>query len=474
MRRSRLLFVGLALVALLLFSATVAYAQPVEAKRCDKSPTALEGALQRRDGDGIEGQSLSEYYAGYIYLSSHQNGGTYTYSRGDSIYVSCDALDPNNWGDYEVIISVWDRATSQIVQAYTTSYYVYYSQSVYANIDTSGLQSSTGRYEVDVVLWDDYYQQVEDVESFNLNLVEPHNVYANISLVSPNPAVAGHEVFFSGSGADSYGHAISGYRWRSSISGALSYSQSFSSTTLPPGAHTIYFQTGCSQGGWSPEQSVGLTIAARQGDDVSCAIDSITPNRAVVGSTFSFAGHASNDTSGHPIVGYRWTSSVNGPISSSPSFTTASLTPGLHTMYFKAMCSNGVWSPDAVMQIVVDPPLATSAQTPSISGKLKRGRSVTFKSYVAPSDAMLAGGTTVSLYHSETKTVKKKVGRRYKRVKVQYWRLRGVVAMAPMATGELGASYRLRWAGKWKAVVNYSGSTSFQPCTSGEKVFKVK
>jgi PKD repeat protein len=84
---------------------------------------------------------------------------------------------------------------------------------------------------------------------------------AAIDSITPNPALPGETVLFSGSGTDSDG-TIAGYRWRSSIDGILSTSASFStlelSQELSSGVHVIYFQVQDDAGSWSLEANAIL------------------------------------------------------------------------------------------------------------------------------------------------------------------------------------------------------------------------
>jgi putative cell wall-binding protein len=119
------------------------------------------------------GTVRAAYLEGYIWLESHTNGGTYAYTQGDSIHVEVYAEDLDDYGYYLPVIGVWDRYTDEFVDLYTPENYVYYFDTVYADIDTSGLEVSSGRYEVVAFLWDDVYEYIEDAESFYLNVESP-------------------------------------------------------------------------------------------------------------------------------------------------------------------------------------------------------------------------------------------------------------------------------------------------------------
>ncbi|WP_321429478.1 S-layer protein domain-containing protein [uncultured Methanolobus sp.] len=82
---------------------------------------------------------------------------------------------------------------------------------------------------------------------------------AIISSISPNPATEGESISFSGIGTDSDG-TVTGYNWRSSLDGWLSSSDSFSTSRLSAGAHTIYFMVQDDSGYWSDEVSASVTV----------------------------------------------------------------------------------------------------------------------------------------------------------------------------------------------------------------------
>ncbi len=121
------------------------------------------------------------------------------------------------------------------------------------------------------------------------------------------------------------------------------------------------------------------------------------------------------------------------------------------------------------------PPVATSLSAPSVSpSRLKRNATATFRATLTPAPAALAGTSTLRLYRYETKTVRKKVRGRWKKVKVNYWRLRATKVMGAGVDGSLATSYKLRYSGKWKATVNYEGPPAWIASGPGSKSFTVK
>jgi hypothetical protein len=74
----------------------------------------------------------------------------------------------------------------------------------------------------------------------------------------------------------------------------------------------------------------------------------------------------------------------------------------------------------------------------------KYGKSVTFTADLAPRSALTSGTAELRLYHLETKTVTRETGGVYRRVKVNYWRLRSTLAMRAYSAEVLCVQAALR------------------------------
>ena len=84
-------------------------------------------------------------------------------------------------------------------------------------------------------------------------------------------------------------------------------------------------------------------------------IDSVLPSPGAVGQPVSFAGHGEDNGS---ITSYLWRSSIDGALSTQPSFVTSSLSAGTHTIFFRVTDDRGSPSEDAerVLQVGVAAP----------------------------------------------------------------------------------------------------------------------
>ena len=166
---------------------------------------------------------------------------------------------------------------------------------------------------------------------------------AVIDSILPNPAAAGHAVTFTGHGTDADG-GIAGYLWKSNIDGTLSTLPSFSSSTLSVGSHIVAFVVRDDKGADSLPMSWTLTVKEDSNVPPVATIDSITPNPSLPDQTVTFIGHGSDDDG--TITEWSWRSSRDGVLGSSASFSTAALTSGIHTIYFKVRDNKGAWSPE--------------------------------------------------------------------------------------------------------------------------------
>jgi PKD repeat protein len=155
--------------------------------------------------------------------------------------------------------------------------------------------------------------------------------------------------------------------------------------------------------------SYDITITAQPGPSSTCAdavklnfvqtnspptaiIDSITPNPADVGAMVSFTGRG-EDPDGY-IVAYSWESSIAGQLSEEPSFSTDSLSEGVHSITFKVQDNEGEWSNTASETLTIGnppnvPPTATiDSITPNPANL---GEIVSFTGHGEDSDGSIVG-----------------------------------------------------------------------------------
>jgi parallel beta-helix repeat protein len=168
--------------------------------------------------------------------------------------------------------------------------------------------------------------------------------------ISPNPAVYNESVSFSGEGTDIDGYIV-GYQWRSSLDGLLSNEQTFHTSTLSLGIHTIYFKVMDDEDAWSTEKTTTLTINSAVNQAPIASIEEITPNPAQQGEPVIFRGHGSDEDG--VITAYKWLSSRDGVIGTTSSFIRSNLSRGIHTIYFQVK-DDIEWSNQVVTTVTIE------------------------------------------------------------------------------------------------------------------------
>jgi len=111
-------------------------------------------------------------------------------------------------------------------------------------------------------------------------------------------------------------------------------------------AYKRWFEAQPLSEGWARSWFYGMTLIGDPTlgvDPPIASIDSILISLDTTGGnqtvTFKGSGHIQNGE----IIGYQWRSSIDGYLSSAPSFST-SLSPGEHNIYFKVQDDKGRWS----------------------------------------------------------------------------------------------------------------------------------
>jgi hypothetical protein len=121
---------------------------------------------------------------------------------------------------------------------------------------------------------------------------------------------------------------------------------------------------------------------------------------------------------------------------------------------------------------------ATSISRPTLSTpRPKRGKYVTSSAVLTPGAAASGTSTKLLLYRQETKTVRKRVRGKMRKVKVKYWRLRSTIPMTPGAVGAstgFTAKYKLKYAGKWQAIASFGGGGGYAETKSSAKSFTAR
>jgi hypothetical protein len=94
-----------------------------------------------------------------------------------------------------------------------------------------------------------------------------------------------------------------------------------------------------------------IASAQSDADVVSASITPASASAVVSGQPVSFAGRGKDKK--HKIIAWQWRSNIDGVLSRASTFTTSTLSPGIHTIYFKVRCARGKWCKEVHVQLVV-------------------------------------------------------------------------------------------------------------------------
>ena len=178
---------------------------------------------------------------------------------------------------------------------------------------------------------------------------------ANIDSIDPPVAYQKRDtVEFTGSARDD-GKVIDAL-WASDLGGDLSHAMNFSmeASALTTGVHTITFRVKDDRGAWSANASKTLMIEPPIENKLPVAtITSIDPNPAKPDEPVTFEGSGSDQDG--KVTSYRWSSSIDGFLSSSKRFSTNSISVGNHTITLVAIDDKGAQSEPATAELTVKP-----------------------------------------------------------------------------------------------------------------------
>jgi PKD repeat protein len=123
--------------------------------------------------------------------------------------------------------------------------------------------SSEGAYTATLKVRDDEGSE-SPVDIVQISVVDTNDPpVANIVSITPNPAMSGQEVTFTGEGNDPDG-TITAYSWESTFDLMLGDTAVLKKSTLSIGKHTIIFKVQDNDGAWSEAVNMDLTIRANQ------------------------------------------------------------------------------------------------------------------------------------------------------------------------------------------------------------------
>jgi subtilisin family serine protease len=193
--------------------------------------------------------------------------------------------------------------------------------------------------------------------SINVTVQAPNTApTVNITAPSNNATVtAGRSITFTGSASDTQdGNLTSSIVWSSNIDGNIGTGGSFSKSNLTIGTHTITASV-TDSGGLPGSASITLNVVANAGPTVT--INSPTNGSTVnQGASVSFSGSANDPEDGNVNASLVWSSSRDGQIGTGASFSTNSLSVGVHTITAQATDTLGKTGSASISLEVVVPP----------------------------------------------------------------------------------------------------------------------
>ena len=140
----------------------------------------------------------------------------------------------------------------------------------------------------------------------------------------------------------------------------------------------------------SPEVSADVVVA--EGNQIPVAvIESIIPNPVVFGHEVRFKGKGTDGDG--TVEEYRWSSDLDGDLSSDRIFSSSTLIVGKHSIGFSVKDDGGAWSEEVKMELVVTENRVFSLTDNTGVEKVKTGESVEFRvTYSDPDgDAPVSG-----------------------------------------------------------------------------------
>jgi PKD repeat protein len=222
--------------------------------------------------------------------------------------------------------------------------------------------NSPGSYTASLKVRDASGNESTNSAKISITVLEPNIIpVAHIDGITPNPATKGVSVTFSGSGTDSDGTIVS-YLWQSSIDGFLSDKNTFSTSQLSEGNHTISFSVLDDRDSWSDIVERDLKIEPEiHNIKPSAFIDSISPPSGSQGDTITFTGHGTDEDG--TIISYLWESNLNSMLSDQSSFSTSTLSIGTHIISFTVQDDGELWSEPINQTLTIEAVLPNKAPT---------------------------------------------------------------------------------------------------------------
>lgn len=195
----------------------------------------------------------------------------------------------------------------------------------------------------------------------------PGNTAPTVNISSPadpTTVVVGTNVSFAGTANDTEDGDLTGsMSWSSNINGAIGAGGSFSTTGLSVGTHTIT-ASATDSGSLSGSDTVTVTVNPANTAPVVTISSPANGSSFVQGTNVTFTGSATDTQQGNMSASLGWTSNINGSIGSGASFSTSTLSIGVHTIT-ASVTDAGSLTGSAIITVTITAPVVTIPNAPS-------------------------------------------------------------------------------------------------------------
>ena len=166
------------------------------------------------------------------------------------------------------------------------------------------------------------------------------------------------------------------------------------------GLHVISFSAQDNEGRWSKAVSADVGVGDFPEAEITSVMDCDLSITCIIsqGLSINFDGSAASTTSNDTeIIGYHWSSSIDGNLSDQASFTTSALSLGTHTIIFRAVNDIGFWSANATISLLING-VPTSSIVSVNPNPVQPGNDVVLTGYAEDPD----GGALTYIWSSDT------------------------------------------------------------------------
>ena len=187
---------------------------------------------------------------------------------------------------------------------------------------------------------------------------------------------AGTDITFTGTASDPEdGDLTASIDWSSNLDGSFGTGGSFSTTTLSVGVHTI--TASVTDGGGLPGSDViTVTINSPPTVTISAPTDG---SSFTTGTDITFTGTASDPEDGDLTASIDWSSNLDGSFGTGGSFSTTTLSVGVHTITASVTDGGGLPGSDVItVTITINNPPTVTISAPTDGSSFAAGTNITF------------------------------------------------------------------------------------------------